>query len=85
MTTKNCDRCGNQYDRCFTISFGGDVHVFDCFECAIAELAPRCAACDTTVIGHGTQVDDTIYCCAHCAREKEQIAAPSDHVATGTG
>jgi hypothetical protein len=34
-------------------------------------LAPRCAHCDCTVIGHGVERGPTIYCCAHCAEEME--------------
>ncbi|PKZ64147.1 hypothetical protein CYJ73_18675 [Gordonia terrae] len=67
-----CDTCGNDYDRAMTISIdnrGQTIRgVFDSFECAIAQLAPQCARCGCRVLGHGWEVDDTIYCCAHCAR-----------------
>ncbi len=62
-----CENCGNAYDKTFAVSIGGEMHHFDCFECAIHKLAPRCAGCDTPVIGHGVEADGWIYCSAHCA------------------
>lgn len=75
-----CDRCGNDYDRSFIVmSSNGDRHVFDCFECAIGTLAPRCERCSVVVIGHGVQAYGAIYCCAHCARG-EGVDRVSDRV-----
>jgi hypothetical protein len=62
-----CKVCGNDYDKPLMIQYQGSEHAFDCFECAIHELAPRCARCNTRVIGHGAEADGEIYCCAHCA------------------
>jgi hypothetical protein len=62
-----CEVCDNDYDRALEISVGGRNHVFDCFECAVEKLAPRCATCGTRVIGHGLQAGADIYCCATCA------------------
>ncbi|WP_341267087.1 hypothetical protein [Gordonia malaquae] len=64
-----CDICGNAYDTPLLISIEGrdGQGVFDSFECAIAGLAPRCAMCETTIIGHGVQSDGRVYCCASCA------------------
>jgi nitrite reductase/ring-hydroxylating ferredoxin subunit len=62
-----CELCGNDYDRTMEISVGGETHVFDSFECAIHAIAPQCPHCGCRVIGHGVQVGDTVYCCAHCA------------------
>ena len=62
-----CEVCGNVYDRPIEIRLDGQIHVFDCFECAIHALAPRCAHCGCRVIGHGVQDDGTIFCCVHCA------------------
>jgi ornithine cyclodeaminase/alanine dehydrogenase-like protein (mu-crystallin family) len=31
-------------------------------------MAPKCARCDVSIIGHGVQAYGAIYCCAHCAR-----------------
>lgn len=64
-----CDVCGNEYDKTMQISVGGSTHTFDCFECAIHAIAPRCAHCGCTILGHGVEdPDSTMFCCAHCAR-----------------
>ena len=63
-----CDRCGNDYDKTFQISRGGQTWTFDSFECAISELAPRCSHCDCRIIGHGLEEGGRMFCCAHCAK-----------------
>lgn len=70
MSERTCEACGNQYDKTFDVVVGGKTHVFDCFECAIHALAPSCANCGCRVVGHGVEVEDTLFCCAHCARAK---------------
>jgi len=62
-----CTVCGNHYDKAFTIVHRGGMHVFDCFECAIHELAPSCARCSCRILGHGMESEGKIYCCSHCA------------------
>ena len=64
-----CEVCGNDYDKAFTVSVGGQTRTFDCFECAIHALAPPCAHCGCKVIGHGVEQGGTFYCCAHCAKQ----------------
>ena len=65
-----CDVCGNEYDKAFTIIMQGESRTFDCFECAIHTMAPKCAHCGCKIIGHGVEVGDSeFYCCAHCASE----------------
>ncbi len=75
MATTTCETCGNDYDKAFYVHIAGESHAFDCFECAINMLAPQCAHCGCRVIGHGVEQDDTMYCCAHCARHAPQGAA----------
>lgn len=65
-----CETCGNDYDKAFTVTMGGEDHVFDSFECAIQALAPTCTHCGTRVIGHGVEQGETIFCCAHCAAQE---------------
>ncbi|MEZ5065936.1 MAG: hypothetical protein R3B81_14480 [bacterium] len=77
-----CEQCGNAYDKSFEITIDGRSHTFDCFECAIAALAPRCDTCGTTIIGHGLEADGTFYCCDHCA-ERAGVTALRDR-ARGT-
>ncbi len=65
-----CDVCGNEYDKAFTVIKEGESRTFDCFECAIHAMAPRCAHCGCKIIGHGMEVGDgEFYCCAHCASQ----------------
>jgi len=66
-----CEVCGNHYEKAFHIvtSASDADRVFDCFECAIHALAPRCHHCGCRIIGHGQEVAGVIFCCAHCARE----------------
>lgn len=65
-----CDFCGNHYDKTFTVTMNGEEAVFDSFECAIQLLAPTCDNCGVKIIGHGVEANDTIFCCAHCARQQ---------------
>jgi hypothetical protein len=62
-----CATCGNEYDKSFTVTLGDEEHEFDSFECAIHLLAPRCAHCGCTIIGHGVESEGEIFCCARCA------------------
>ncbi len=72
-----CDVCGNEYDKTFDIVYQGRTYTFDCFECAIHELAPNCAHCGVKIIGHGVEKNSKIFCSAHCARQ-EGIAELKD-------
>jgi hypothetical protein len=65
-----CDVCGNDYHLAFQVTAAGATHTFDSFECAIQLLAPVCHHCGCRIIGHGTEVRGTFYCCAHCARQE---------------
>jgi hypothetical protein len=65
--TTRCTVCGNEYDKSFVVIRNGETFVFDCFECAIHELAPTCEHCGCRVIGHGVESRGRIFCCAHCA------------------
>jgi Rieske Fe-S protein len=72
-----CEVCGNEYDKTFEITKGGESHTFDSFECAIHAMAPTCEHCGCRIIGHGVEADGTIFCCAHCV-EREGITALAD-------
>ena len=63
-------RCGNDYDKAFTVTAAGRTHTFDSFECAIHALAPACAHCGCKIVGHGVEQDGTVFCCAHCAKHE---------------
>jgi hypothetical protein len=70
-----CETCGNDYDNPIEVTYQGRRHTFDCFECAIERLAPRCAHCGCRIIGHGVEQGGTYYCCTHCARHADEAPA----------
>ena len=74
-----CEVCGNDYDKAFSVSAGGEEHIFDSFECAIHAMAPVCPHCGCRVIGHGVEASGSIYCCAHCT-EQEGVTGAVDRV-----
>ena len=65
-----CEVCGNDYYLSFQVVAAGQSHTFDSFECAIHQVAPRCAHCGCAVVGHGHEAGGSIYCCAHCAHQQ---------------
>ena len=72
-----CETCGNEYDKTFDVTVGGETHTFDSFECAIHALAPTCEHCGCRILGHGVEADGRIFCCAHCA-ERAGVGALRD-------
>ncbi len=79
-----CEVCGNDYWMSFEIhTVGGNVHVFDSFECAAQRLAPSCEHCGCRILGHGVEVEGRFYCCAHCARVSAGEAAGEVRDAVG--
>jgi len=80
-----CDVCGNAYEATFTLVTAQNAsYTFDSFECAIHQVAPRCAHCGCTVIGHGILAHEQVYCCAHCAdvHGVGNVSDNADHSAT---
>jgi hypothetical protein len=63
-----CEVCGNEYEAAFEVVAAGNVHVFDCFECAVQKMAPICENCGCRIMGHGMQAEGRFFCCANCAR-----------------
>ncbi|MDX5969845.1 hypothetical protein SIM91_42440 [Rhodococcus opacus] len=53
--------------------------IFDSFECAAQNMAPQCGHCGCRILGHGVEVDEQMYCCAHCARASGH-QGPTDRV-----
>lgn len=80
-----CDVCGNEYEATFTLTTAqGATYTFDSLECAIHQVAPTCAHCGCTVIGHGIQAHEQVYCCAHCAdvHGVRNVSDNTEHPAT---
>ena len=65
-----CECCGNEYDKPIEILVNGISRYFDCFECAIHTLAPKCSHCGCRIIGHGVESGGAFFCCAHCAEKQ---------------
>ena len=65
-----CETCGNSYDKSFEVRMNGDVFVFDCSECAIQALAPKCGNCGTRIVGHGLEDAGRFFCCARCVKSE---------------
>ncbi|MBO8191908.1 hypothetical protein ITI46_09525 [Streptomyces oryzae] len=63
-----CEVCDNDYPHTFEVRAAGQVHVFDCLECAAHKMAPVCENCGCRILGHGMESQGHYYCCAHCAR-----------------
>lgn len=76
-----CEKCGNAYDKCFELVIQGRRHVFDSFECAIQAMAPTCGHCLCRIIGHGVEVGEHMFCCAHCADSAGLMNAVQDRAA----
>ena len=74
-----CEVCGNEYDKSFDVLINNSTHTFDSFECAINAVAPRCAHCGCSIIGHGVEANNLMYCCASCAK-KEGISSLQDRL-----
>jgi phage terminase large subunit GpA-like protein len=73
-----CDTCGNDYDKTFTITRGEKSGTFDSFECAAHAMAPTCAHCGCRILGHGVEIDGTMFCCANCATQRDSGAPVAD-------
>lgn len=68
---KTCSVCGNRYDKAFSVTtHDGKDYTFDSIECAAHAIAPECAHCACTILGHGVEADGQMYCCASCARHQ---------------
>lgn len=68
MDAQRCETCGNETDRCFTVSWHGISYAFDSFECAIHRLASICSHCGCRIIGHAVEAGGRTFCCEHCSR-----------------
>lgn len=67
---KQCDTCGNNYDKSFQVNLAGRTYTFDSFECAVHRLAPSCRHCGCRILGHGVEANGQLFCCAHCSKQE---------------
>ena len=72
---ERCDVCGNSDANAFrVIRADGSGGVFDCLQCAIERIAPRCSRCGYRILGHVVGCSGVIFCCEYCARESSNDA-----------
>lgn len=64
---KNCDTCGGATEHPINVSLDGRTGHYDSFECAIHDVAERCAHCDCVILGHPVYAGEAAYCCQHCS------------------
>lgn len=70
MPSAQCKVCGNTYDKPLEITVDGQSGLYDCFECAMHDLAPSCTNCGVRILGHGVEAGGTMFCGAHCAGQQ---------------
>lgn len=73
-----CEVCGKHYNQSSELWLGGEIQTFDNVECAFYAVTPRCAHCDRRIDKQGIEVAGVLFCCAHCAREREAIDLQKD-------
>ncbi len=71
-----CEICGTENEKNFTVIMNGENHVFDTFKCAIQELAPLCEHCGCKVLGHGVERSSHLFCSDSCSRKETSEAPP---------
>ncbi len=64
---QTCDTCGNGNEPLFSLTKGTRTGNYDSFECAIHDMAERCAHCQCAIMGHAVRREQLAYCCQHCA------------------
>jgi hypothetical protein len=64
-----CATCGNLYDKPLVVTYQDQLYTFDSIECLAHKLAPACHQCGCRILGHGSEGNGALYCCAHCARQ----------------
>ncbi len=62
-----CINCGVDIEKDYILFINGTEYVFDSFECAINFAAPRCANCNSIIMGRGFHADGEIYCTPTCS------------------
>lgn len=63
-----CENCGFNIEKDYILFINGTEFTFDSFECAINFVAPRCAACNSIVLGRVVQERGDTYCSDKCSQ-----------------
>lgn len=65
-----CVNCGVTIEKDYILFINGTEFTFDSFECAVNFVAPRCANCNTIVMGRGVPVEGDLYCSTTCSHSE---------------
>lgn len=66
-----CVNCGVNIEKDYILFINGAEFTFDSFECAVNFVAPRCANCNTIIMGHGIKSAEDIYCSTFCSQNEK--------------
>ena len=64
-----CVNCGSNIEKDYILFINGAEFVFDSFECAVKFVAPRCAHCNSIIMGKGFSKSDELFCSVSCSNE----------------
>jgi hypothetical protein len=65
-----CENCGMDIEKDYILFINGEELMFDSFECAVNFVAPRCAHCNTVIMGNGVHHSNDIFCSTFCSNER---------------
>lgn len=64
-----CENCGSNIEKDYILFINGAEFFFDSFECAVNFVAPRCAHCNTVILGKSFQSGDQVFCTENCSKD----------------
>lgn len=68
-----CVNCGLNIEKDYILFINGTEFTFDSFECAVNFVAPRCANCNTIIMGRGVHTGGEIYCSPTCSHLENHL------------
>ncbi len=84
-SVKPCRKCGRASEVPVTVQFdSGPQYTFDCFDCAVETLAPRCPECGRVYLGRPVPFGDQHFCSTECAQRRQVRDAWSPARGDGT-
>jgi hypothetical protein len=69
---RSCKKCGHAASTPVLVGIGdGPEYTFDCFECAIDTLAPRCPECGSVYLDRAVTFGGAQFCSKACAQRRQ--------------
>lgn len=62
-----CVNCGLNIEKDYILFVNGTEFTFDSFECAVNFVAPRCACCNSIIMGRGIEKKGEMFCTPACS------------------